>query len=778
LTPTPVKRQPSRGGAELLVTILGSQTLVPGRRRPARERGEAMPARLSAFLRTELAPSPARWRATWRIVVACLVATTIAKTFRIPNAHWLIVTIFIVSQPNVGATLDKALLRLAGTIVGALGVIAAVVAFPQQPWFQLPVIALLIGTSAFLSRTTSYPYVAVLGGITVVLFLGSSEVHPTASVEDGLWRLAAVAVAELVATAAHLLLWPNDPEDLLLTDVERILGLVEERLARLLRGEPSSETDAGRARVADGVFNGLVRHLDLLNNAETRYRSLRGRHSEQLVLIGAVNRVAAASLTLEALVEGEPGRRDDDDASTALVERVRAVAETIERLRRALRERRPVGAEAVTPVAHPSPLVGRDLPFLAPLLDMERALAEVPAATGFLDRDASGPRADLAPSPLEGGPAGFFTPSCTWSNTRDLRFATQVTVAAMICYLLVAGLDWPGLSTAVVTCVIVAQSSFGATVQKALLRIAGAIFGALLGVGAILLVVPSIDTLPPFLIVVGACTAVAAYVVTGSARISYVGIQMALALAMTLLDSMGPSVELVKPRDRVLGILLGNLVSAGVAFWLWPVLAGEEMVKSLESALRHLADLSRFGIRGTEPARPARGFRLQIHQDLAATLRLHAEAQFEPGASTPEQHDRQRRLLALQQEVQQTFLLVAGLVRNRLNAGIGGIELPSHAMLRQVALAVAPHLEAAAQELAGRVAPPPPDMAARIAAADEALAIDAATGIELPGALAAVTEMRSQLELYRTLAPVLERLSGAARAIGSAAAAASGRSAA
>lgn len=754
------------------MTILGGNTLARSRRSPV-ERDDTLLARFAAFLRTELAPSPARWRATWRIVIACVVATAVAMTFRLPNTHWQIVTIFIVSQPNVGATIDKALLRLGGTIVGAAGVVATVVAFPQQPWLQLPLIALLIATSTFLSRTTTYPYVALLGGITVVIFLGSNVVEPANSVDDGLWRLLAIAVAEAIAAAVHLLLWPDDPEELLLKDVERILGVVAERLARLRRGDTSVASDAGRARVADGVFNGLVRHLDLLNNAETRYRSLRGRHTEQLVLIGAVNRIATASLTLESLLDRTPGRCSGADATDPLIARVQTVLESIVRVRRAVATRRPIADADMVAVAHPPPLVGRDLPLLPALLDMERALAEVPAATGFLDPRAAAPRADLAPSPLDAGSGGFFTPACRWSNTGDLHFAAQVTLAAMLCYLLVAGLSWPGLSTAVVTCLLVAQSSFGATVQKALLRIAGAIVGGALGIGAILLVIPWIDSLPPFLIVVGVCSLVAAYVVTGSARISYVGIQIAIAFAMTLLDTLGPSIDLVKPRDRVLGILVGNVVTAAITFWLWPVLAREEMSRSLQSALKHLATLSRVGISGgvgERVARPARGFRLQIHQDLAATLRLHAEAQFEPGAGTPEHQERQRRLLALQHEAQQVFLLVAGLVRNRLNVGIGALPLAAHDPLHEVALAVGPNLEAAAVELAGRAAPQPPDLHTRIAAADAALALEAAGATDAPGALAAVVEMRSQLELYRTLAPMLDRLSAHARALGTSAA--------
>ena len=129
----------------------------------------------------------------------------------------------------------------------------------------------------------------------------------------------------------------------------------------------------------------VVRHLDLLTNAETRYRSLRGRHTEQLVLIGAVNRIATASLTLESLLDRTPGRCSGADADEPLVARMRAVRDAIVRLRHAVAARQSVGDGAFARLDAPPPLVGRDLPFLPSLLDIERALADVPAATGFLD---------------------------------------------------------------------------------------------------------------------------------------------------------------------------------------------------------------------------------------------------------------------------------------------------------------------------------------------------------------------------------------------------------
>lgn len=715
-------------------------------------------ARLADFLRTELAPSPARWRATARITLACVAATALIMTLRLPYGHWLIITIFLVSLPNVGASIEKAILRLAGTVVGAAGVVIAVSAFAQQPWFFLPLVALLIGMGAFLSRTTTYPYVATLGSVTVVLFLATEADHPALAVSDGLWRLGAVALAEVIATTAQLVLWPDDPEELLLGDLSRTLRSVEGRLAALLAPGGGTAPAADLARLRDDGLNGLARQLDLLGNAETRHRALRRRHTEQLGLIAAVNRIVTAALTLETLAAER--RAAESGLAPALRERVELLRDGISALRAALDGRRAFAGHAPEPPRTPVGL--EDAPLLAPLVEMRRALADAIPATAFLSPDGARAPASVA-SPLdEGGAPHVFTAACSLANTRDLRFAAQITIAAMTCYLLVVGLDWPGLFTAVVTCVIISQSSFGATMQKATLRLAGAVAGGLVGLVATLVVVPNFDSLPPLLVAVALGTGLAAWVVTGSARISYVGVQIAIAFAMCQLDTFAPSIDLVKPRDRVLGVLLGNVVTAAVTFWVFPVLASRERTRSLEAALRHMAELSRFGLSGTRPAaRPARGFRLQIFQDLASTLRLHGEAQFEPGAERPERVAEGERLLALLHEAQGAFLVLLGIVRNRLNVAPGRLPLASVPRVHEIALAVSVRLEAAADAVAGRAPRAAPELEPLLEAAETSLAAEAPTATDQR----AVALLRGHLELYRALPPILERLTEGANAL-------------
>ena len=125
----------------------------------------------------------------------------------------------------------------------------------------------------------------------------------------------------------------------------------------------------------------------------------------------------------------------------------------------------------------------------------------------------------------------------------------------------------------------------------------------------------------------------------------------------------------------------------------------------------------------------------------------------------------QRRLLALLQEAQQVFLLVAGFVRNRLNEALGEIELPARRAMHEIALGVGANLEAAADQLAGRTARSAPALPELVAAAEASLAIDAGASTDPPGAAQALAVLRSPLELYRSLAPMLERLAQHAREV-------------
>jgi multidrug resistance protein MdtO len=94
------------------------------------------------------------------------------------------------------------------------------------------------------------------------------------------------------------------------------------------------------------------------------------------------------------------------------------------------------------------------------------------------------------------------------------------------------------------------------------------------------------------LIVVFVAGLVSAWVSAGSPRISYVGYQMAFAFFLCVIQGPSPAFDLTIARDRVIGILFGNVVAYLVFTNIWPVTVTRLIDPGLVSLLRRLVDLT------------------------------------------------------------------------------------------------------------------------------------------------------------------------------------------
>jgi multidrug resistance protein MdtO len=338
---------------------------------------------------------------------------------------------------------------------------------------------------------------------------------------------------------------------------------------------------------------------------------------------------------------------------------------------------------------------------------MEATVRRMAAATAFLDPAAGTPRGAAGRSPLDTpARAPFFTAAFTATNTADVKFALKCALAVEICFIAILGLDWPGLLTSAVTCVIVAQSTLGASASKALLRLAGAAVGGLLGLIIIAAVMPNTQGLASLLVPLAGCYWIAAWITAGSSRISYAGIQVGMALGICAVDVFGPTTDLVPPRDRVLGILLGIAVMGLVYGLIWPVRASRSMRPALAAALRAMGALADIPPAPADDAaaiaRSAR-HRLNVYRALGTVLRLREESLLEPGAGAPAARAERDRILELTADAQGIFLAVLALARYRLGRTATG--LPA-GMVESLALPARPDLEERLAAL-GRTATPP-----------------------------------------------------------------------
>jgi multidrug resistance protein MdtO len=219
-----------------------------------------------------------------------------------------------------------------------------------------------------------------------------------------------------------------------------------------------------------------------------------------------------------------------------------------------------------------------------------------------------------------------------FQNPEYKRFAFAGCLAASVCYVLYNALDWPGIFPSVLTCMVTALSTVGSSLQAQLLRLAGFVVGGLvLGISAQILILPGIDSIFGFALFFAAGTAIAAWFATSSPRLSFFGVQIALAFYFVNLQDFKFQTDLTVARDKVIGVLLGILAMGFIFDRFGTKSDTEQLQKLLVRNVRLLAQLAVCPVvRGRAIAvSPLSRLRSQINDNFAGLESQTDAARFE-----------------------------------------------------------------------------------------------------------------------------------------------------
>ena len=165
----------------------------------------------------------------------------------------------------------------------------------------------------------------------------------------------------------------------------------------------------------------------------------------------------------------------------------------------------------------------------------------------------------------------------------------------MLGYFFYTASDYFGIHTVYYTPLIIALASTGATIHKGVLRIVGCIIGVTLGLICSIWLIPRYETLGAYLLIVFCLHGLAAWVASGSERISYMGLQIALTFDLGVLQDYGPPTKIDPLRDRFIGIILGVCIISTVFALVWPESAQAIAREKLAACLRAIARLLHLG---------------------------------------------------------------------------------------------------------------------------------------------------------------------------------------
>ena len=524
------------------------------------------------FLKAELSPYPGRGWIVARMTVSATIVMLMTMVFRIPGGYQGAIFTLIISRESPIETLHSGFRIAMAFLIGTLYIVLSVMLVIGDPLVHFLWVAVSLFASFFLLRIvadygTAAPLgFAILGAISV---WDNNLVNVNTRLENTLWLAGSVALAVVVTVVVEYIFRLAHPTGAFAEGVEIRMQTIENVLRSAATQRPlDSEWEKNLAIYAT-VGTSRLRRLILRSSYSSHFKAQMGA---AVALVGRLIDIAA-NFQL-ALSERADALEPSDRA------RCLRLADEVRLLCKALMQH-----QLPEQIERPLQEAPSHLPFLK---TMEDTVALIPKAfSGTESIDV------FVPAPLdEDGPAPLFFPDA-FSNPAHLQFAMRGTLAAMVCYITYIALDWPGLSTSLLTCFITALSTIGSSRQKQVLRLSGAFIGGFIfGTGAQVFVLPYLDNITGFTVLFAVVTVISAWISTASARLSYLGVQLALTFYLINLQEFTIQTSLSIARDRVFGVLLG-LVSMGLFFdLLWVRNAVGEMQAVFAQNLEMFAELA------------------------------------------------------------------------------------------------------------------------------------------------------------------------------------------
>jgi len=505
----------------------------------------------SSLWRLLTEPSPGRLAFAARLALICTLVAVFAEIYKTPEIALTVYVVFFMNKPDRASSLvlTVAITLIISVVIGIIFLLAPPVL--GSPGLRVLTMALISFVMMFLLSASKLKPIASIVALVIAYaldVLGSAPLSEAVT-RALLYTWLFFGIPALVSSVVNLLIAPSPR------------SLVQKEIAERLRIAAAALAEANAAAGHNATRFILMGDTETQEHLKFAGIEKTSREEDIAALKGASDSVVTVLCAVQFMLD-EPQAMPTQKVKQIIESRLIELADIFE-----------AGG-------YPAKVD----PINADRECSDLAVSAVAFFTSGLNQ--FGEVRPAAPAKKE-TKSGFFLPDA-FTNPVHVQFALKVTGAAMLCYLIYSVLSWPGIHTALITCFIVSLTTTAESVEKLTLRIVGCLAGAGLGLAVMLRIIPWATDIADLAVIVFAGAFLAAWIAAGDKHISYAGFQFAFAYFLCVVQGPSPSFDMVVARDRVIGILLGNIVSYFVATKVWPLSVGPRIDSALHKAKQKL----------------------------------------------------------------------------------------------------------------------------------------------------------------------------------------------
>jgi uncharacterized membrane protein YccC len=201
--------------------------------------------------------------------LALVIVYAIALEMGWDKPYWAAFAVAMISLDTAGASLNKAALRMGGTVVGAAVALTLIALFPQHRWLMLVHLSLYYGFCVYMLTGSKRPYFWFVSAfVCLIIMVDAAPPDWLRSFQTAVTRVQETGMGILVYSLVSVLLWPQSSGRELGKVAGRLVG-TQSRLYQAYQGQISATGMQEDAQALRMQLAQLLNHFRAtLNGAE------------------------------------------------------------------------------------------------------------------------------------------------------------------------------------------------------------------------------------------------------------------------------------------------------------------------------------------------------------------------------------------------------------------------------------------------------------------------------------------------------------------------------